>query len=288
MVGSGQVDAGVVGVAVGNDLGGDRADESPADRDEIAHEGERIRRSGGVFAFDGGGGGRGDAVDGSGVQAQRDLREPACACGGDAQLAQRVGERAGQGDAVDVDFQQLVGQQVEVGERIGPGGHLRGFSGQCGVSGERFAGRGVDGVVDHVVQCLAQRGRLIGLDRVEDLQLVVLVRPLQLLADSRGALDSEPLAFLRDDGLFVAALLRAFGHDLDACFAVEHVVLIVEEAEFVGGAEGGDGAGVVCLADDGEAHVRGQGHLGGLQCCHIDILPSQCVSVGAGQLSEQQ
>ena len=134
---------------------------------------------------------------------------------------------------------------------------MGGVAGQRRVAVEQTPGCGVDGAVDDVIERFAQGRGLIGLDRVEDLQLVVFIRPLELLRDSGGALDSEPFAFLGDDGLLVAALLRALGHDLGACLAIEHVVLVVKESKPVRRTQCGDGAGVMRLAHDGEADVGG-------------------------------
>ena len=121
-------------------------------------------------------------------------------------------------------------------------------------------------MVDDVVEDAAHRGGLVCLDLADDLQFGVVVGPLELVAEAGGGLHLEALADDRGEGFLVAGLLRAFGDDLGFGIAGEdHVVLVEEELGF-GGAEGGDGAGVLgALGDDG-GYFLGEQHLAGVEC----------------------
>ncbi len=254
-----QVHAGLVRIAVGDDLAGQIADHAPFDEAEISHEREHLRRGLGQSAVDGSGGRGGDAVQAAGLQVQRDLRVEAHAGGGDAQLAQAGRPGLGQGDTVDVvGVVQRVGQSVHVADLILGGDHLHGGRAQWAESGERLTGLGVDRMVDHVVEGAAQCGCLIGLDAADDLQLVVLVGPLEFAGDAGGGLHLEALRHDGVHGLLVAALDRAFGHYLGFALAVEHEVVGVGEDLWRAGAQGRDGAGVLGLVHDFGGHAHGE------------------------------
>jgi hypothetical protein len=113
-------------------------------------------------------------------------------------------------------------------------------------------------MVDHVVERTTQSGCLIRLDAADDLQLVVLVRPLEFAGDAGGGLHLEALRHDGIHGLLVAALDRAFGHHLGFALAVEHEVVGVGEDLRRAGAQRRDGAGVLGLVHDFGGHAHGE------------------------------
>ena len=263
-----EVDAGLVGIAVEDDLRRDVAHDAPLDEVELADDGQHVRGLLRLASVHRAGSGRRDAVDVAGLEADGDLRVHAHAGRRNAQLAQLGRPELGHRDAVDVVLSERegVGEGVDIGHGVVGRRDLHGVVHELAVPCHDGARLGVDGMVDHVVQRAAEGLRLVALDGLDDLELIVLVGPLQLVGDARRGLHLEALADERAHWLVVRGLHRALLHDLGLARAVEDEVVGVREELRGGRGQGRDGGSVLRVVLDVGRHRGRQHHLGGFEC----------------------
>nr|DAU07372.1 MAG TPA: hypothetical protein [Caudoviricetes sp.] len=283
-----QVLPGLVGVAVLDDLGRHVAHHAPPDLREVPGDGEDLRGRGDEAPVDGARRGGSDPVEGAGLEVDGDLGEEPHPGAVGADLAQLRGPRLRQGDPVEVE---LVGDRidegVEVVDGLPRGGHSRRRAGERGVPGERGLLLGIPRVVDDVVEDAAERGGLVRLDRGDDLQLVVLVGPLELLGDARGGHDLGALADDDVGGLLVGALLLPLGDHFGLGAPVEHQVVLVEEQLGLGHGQGPDGGGVLGFGHDGGRDLLGERDLGGGEGHYLSFRWCGGVSVTAEEAAHE-
>ena len=242
------------------------ADHAPLDGVPVAHDRAHLGLLGAFAAVDGAARHRADAVDVGHVEGERDLGVEALARGGDSQLAQRRRELAGDREAVDAVLDELVGHAVDVRHLVFRRGH-RGRLGYEGlVAVQRGPGLGIDRVQDHVVERAAERGDLVGLDGLDDLQAAVLVGPFQLVGHAGGGDELHALALDELERGLVRALLRPLGHDLGLGAVGEQHVLAVREDLRDRRGQRRDHAGVLRLGHHGGHNGGGELDFAGVEC----------------------